>query len=319
LGTLPPKPSILKVSLSGSNLAITVGNGNSTITFTPTITLPTTGTAPFPAFIALDGGSIPHPAGVAWISFNTADMAQQNSASSRGLGKFYQLFGTDATASAMMAWAWAISRIIDALEMTPSAKIDTTRIGVTGCSRDGKGALVAGAFEPRIALTIPQESGSGGTDCWRPSDFMLANGIVTQTASEIVQENVWFSESFDQFANTSTNKLPVDHHLLAGLIAPRGLFAIDNVGIDWLGAWSSWVCLNSANKIWQALGAADSMGVSQAANHAHCSFPSSQQPQLTAFINRFLLNTPSNTAIIETAGNASIPDTWAPWTVPSLT
>jgi len=55
-----------------------------------------------------------------------------------------------------MAWAWGVSRIIDALEVTPAARINPTKVGVTGCSRNGKGALVAGAFDTRIALTIPQ-------------------------------------------------------------------------------------------------------------------------------------------------------------------
>lgn len=85
----------------------------------------------------------------------------------------------------------AVSRIIDALETTNTG-IDLSRLAVTGCSRNGKGALVAGAFDRRIALVIPQESGSGGAGCWRISDDMLARGMDTQTASEIVQENVWF-------------------------------------------------------------------------------------------------------------------------------
>ena len=33
-------------------------------------------------------------------------------------------------------------------------------MGVTGCSRFGKGAFVIGAFDQRIALTMPIESGS---------------------------------------------------------------------------------------------------------------------------------------------------------------
>ena len=65
----------------------------------------------------------------------------------------------------MTAWVWGVSRIIDALEQTPEAKINFNKLAVTGCSRDGKGALMAGAFEPRFALTIPQESGSGGDTC----------------------------------------------------------------------------------------------------------------------------------------------------------
>ena len=128
----------------------------------------------------------------------------------------------------MAAWAWGVSRVVDALERLPAANIDTTRLGVSGCSRDGKGALVAGAFEPRIALTIPQESGSGGASCWRLSDYMLAHGISTQTASEIVQENVWLGPAFNSFDSSSVHTLPFDHHLLAALVAPRGLFVIES-------------------------------------------------------------------------------------------
>lgn len=76
-------------------------------------------------------------------------MAQQNDASSRGIGTFYNLYGSSANASAMTAWVWGVSRIIDVLETTSAAQINTERIGVTGCSRDGKGALMAGAFETR--------------------------------------------------------------------------------------------------------------------------------------------------------------------------
>ena len=92
-------------------------------------------------------------------------MGEQNDQSSRGVGLFFDLFGANATASSMSAWVWGVSRIIDSLELTPKAGINLEKIAVTGCSRDGKGALMAGAFEPRIALTIPQESGSGGDTC----------------------------------------------------------------------------------------------------------------------------------------------------------
>jgi hypothetical protein len=29
--------------------------------------------------------------------------------------------------------------------------------------------------------------------------------------------------------------MPIDHHLLMGMVTPRGLFVIDNIGYDWLG------------------------------------------------------------------------------------
>ena len=78
------------------------------------------------------------PANVATIVLNNDDIAQQNDQSNRGIGKFYTLYGSNASAGALSAWAWAVSRIIDALEMTPTANIDSRRLGITGCSRNGK-------------------------------------------------------------------------------------------------------------------------------------------------------------------------------------
>ncbi|KAJ7896271.1 hypothetical protein B0H14DRAFT_3081077 [Mycena olivaceomarginata] len=318
LGVMPGTPQSVTASFSGTTLTITVTDGGKSISFAPTITYPSTGTAPFPAIIGIGGISIPAPAGVAIINFNNNDLGLQNDASSRGQGKFFQLYTSNA--GAMLAWAWGVRRIMDAIEKTPAARIDPKRVGVSGCSRNGKGALVAGAFEPRIVLTIPQESGSGGTDSWRISDSILKNGTSTQTASEIIGENVWFGTSFNQFAQSSVNKLPVDHHLLMGMVAPRALFVIDNVGYDWLGPFASYGALVSARTIWTALGAPSAMGYSQAANHVHCSFPSSQQTQLNAFVNKYLLGQSTNTNITETAGNYqfAIPNSqWAPWTPPA--
>lgn len=53
-------------------------------------------------------------------------------------------------------------------------------------------------------------------------------------------ENVWFAESFGFFGrdNYTVGLLPEDHHELAGLVAPRGLYSTENVGFLWLGDWS---------------------------------------------------------------------------------
>ncbi|KIJ35374.1 carbohydrate esterase family 15 protein [Sphaerobolus stellatus SS14] len=314
LGTLPPKPEKITSSVSNGNITITVTNEGKSITFNPT--------TPTQPMQQVHSQCIPLPANAASIVLNNNDIALQNDASSRGIGKFYDLYGTNATASSMIAWTWAIGRIIDVLESTPGhLNVDLTKIGVTGCSRNGKGALVAGAFEPRITLTIPQESGSGGAGCWRISDSMLSNGTVTQTASEIVQENVWFSVAFDQFVN-DTSLLPFDHHMLAGLVAPRALLVIDNTGIDWLGPESVWGCMKTANTVWQALGIPDHMGVSQVGNHDHCAFPAIEQPDLTPFFDKFFGNNPSaNTTVIKTDGADGlgfVDAQWIDWKVPRI-
>ena len=316
LGAKPPKPTTLTSSFANNVLIINAGNAGQSITFTVPITYPS-GKGPFPAIIAVGGSSIPVPAGVATITLNNNDIALQNDGSSRGQGKFYTLYGTNATAGAMSAWAWAVSRIIDVLDSTPTANIDVKRLGVTGCSRNGKGAFVAGALDSRIALTIPQESGAGGAACWRVSDALFAAGNNIQTAHEIVEENVWFSTLFNPYV-TNTAHLPHDHHELAALVAPRGLYVIEN-DIDWLGPGSTTVCMEVGRLIYKAVGAADAMGFSQSPNHAHCSFPSSQQAELTAFISKYLLGTNASTANIQNTTQNISAASWIDWTPPVLT
>ncbi|KAL0955474.1 hypothetical protein HGRIS_001715 [Hohenbuehelia grisea] len=314
---MPADPQSVTATFSGGRLTINVSDQGKSISFSVTISTPS-GTAPYPAIIAYGAPSIPVPGNVAVITFNNDEIAAQKDGSSRGKGKFYDLYGSGHSAGALTAWAWGVRRIVDALEKTPAANIKLSRIGVTGCSRNGKGAVVAGAFDDRIALTIPQESGSGGSACWRLSDSQKSSGQNVQTASEIVGENVWFSPNFNQYVNGVT-RVPEDHHFLAGLVAPRGLFVIENTSMEWLGALSTYGCSRGTKLIYQALGATANMGYSQVGNHNHCQFPSSQQSELTAFINKFLLDGTGTTDIFHTDGNLNFNQAqWIPWTVPTL-
>jgi len=321
-GTKPPPPASVTGSTSGNSIVVNVSSGGKSISFTATVSLPTTGKAPYPAMIAIGGISLNAQAlaqqGVAIVTFPNDDIAAQASASSRGQGKFYDLFGSNHSAGAMMAWAWGVSRLIDVIAQTPATKIDPTRLGVTGCSRNGKGALTVGAFDERIVLTIPQESGSGGAASWRVSDAMLAAGTNTQTLSEIVGENVWFASSFKQFSGM-TNKLPYDQHTVEALVAPRALLVIEN-DIAWLGPLSTFTSSTAANTVWKALGIPDHMGFSQVGNHAHCSFPASEQSDVDAFVQKFLVGGgTASTAILRTTDNFTYDASkWQDWTVPTL-
>lgn len=54
----------------------------------------------------------------------------------------------------LTAWAWGFSRILDAIiEEVP--EFDQKRVGVIGCSRDGKSALAAGIFDERVRRFSP--------------------------------------------------------------------------------------------------------------------------------------------------------------------
>jgi len=322
-GVKPPKPSTVTGSFSSNRITVTCSEGGKSISFSASITYPSSGTAPYPAIIGIGASSLNNSElsrlGVAVINFPNDEIANQTNSSSRGKGKFYDLYGSNHSAGALMAWSWGVSRLIDALEQTPSANINASKLGVTGCSRNGKGALVAGAFEERIALTIPQESGSGGAASWRVSDAQKASGQNVQTLSQIVTENCWFRQDFSQFGSTA-NKLPYDHHAIAALCAPRALLIIENTSMEWLGNVSCYSNAVAAHMVWEALGVPDKMGFSQVGHSDHCGFPSSQQPELTAYIQKFLIgNGSGNTTIMKTDGGFTFDKAkWVDWTIPTL-
>ena len=315
LGTYPGKPDKVEGTLSGSGISVKVTVGSKSITFSASIRKPS-GSGPFPAIIGIGGSSIPIPSNVATITFSNDAFAQQQGGSSRGRGLFYDLFGSSHSAGALTAWAWGVDRLIDALEQVSNSGIDTKRLGVTGCSRNGKGAYIVGALVDRIALAIPQESGSGGAACWRISDQQKSSGKNIQTASQIVGENVWFSKNFDQHTR-STSSLPADHHMLAALTVPRGVAVFEN-DIDWLGPVSTTGCMKAGRLIYKAYGVPTAMGFSLVGGHSHCQFPSNQQSELTAYINRFLLGGTTEPPEVERSSASVDVKSWAPWDVPTL-
>lgn len=311
-------------SMSGNTLIVTVTDSGRTISFSCSITYPSSGSAPYPAMIGVGGSflnnSLLSSMGVAVINFPCDDIAQQVDGNSRGKGKFYTLYGSGHSAGALMAWAWGVDRLIDAIEKNPATKIDPTRLGVTGCSRNGKGALCVGAFDERIKLVIPQESGSGGDASWRVSDYNFAHGQAVQTLHEIVNENVWFTKSFSQFGYSS-DKLPLDQHSIIAMVAPRAILCIENT-ILWLGPESAWCSAWGAWFLFDALGLYDHMGFSQYGHQSsHCGFQSVQQPEVTAYVQKFLLGiSTADTYIMNTnAGYSFVGTRWINWDEPVLT
>ncbi|KAJ2914308.1 hypothetical protein MD484_g6102, partial [Candolleomyces efflorescens] len=325
VGRLPSTPptSVTGELHDNGVFNVTVTEGEKSITFPVQIRLPAEAEVesdrPFPAVISLGYPSLPIPSDVALISFNNDLIAAQTGNIARGVGLFYDLYGKDHSAGAQIAWTWGIGRLIDALEKVPAAKINTKRLGVTGCSRNGKGAMVVGAFEPRIRLTIPQEGGAGGAACWRISDDLKKRGNNTQTASQIVTENVWLGSAFNSYSG-QVGVLPFDQHLLTALIAPRAVLVEENAGIDWLGPESVWGCQRAARTVWRALGVADHIGLSQAPAHNHCSAPDVSKPYIEAFINRFLKDQEKvNTSVFYTGGDFKFNDKdWIDWNIPRL-
>jgi hypothetical protein len=319
LGPKQPAPSDVSGTVSTSAITVNAGDGTTSISFTATVQLPTTGSAPYPSVIGVGGCFLNSQAllnkGIAIINFPNDDVAQQNSAQSRGIGKYYTLYGASDPAGAMMAWAWGVSRMLDVMQADPSGLFDMDKIGATGCSRNGKGSLVVSAFDERIALALIQESGSGGSASWRISDWQ---GTTVQTLGEIIGENVWFGLALNQFSGYTT-KLPMDHHLLLALMIPRAALVIENTGMVWLGNVSTWDNSNAARQVFSAFGLENNLGVSQVGNHNHCAFPAEEQPDVDAFVDAFLLGQSGvNTTIVHTDGAFTYNASWYPYPIPSI-
>ncbi|KAK3385372.1 hypothetical protein B0H63DRAFT_433090 [Podospora didyma] len=332
LGDFPPPPDALTATLNGTTMKLSIQVGNHTKLVTATITPPANGEIPTggsPAFVALGGLSIPLHPSVGKIIFANDACAEQSGQSSRGKGWFFDLHGGRShSAGALLAWAWCAGRIIDGLEQLGASQtgIDHQKLGVSGCSRNGKGALVVGAFERRFALTVPQESGAGGTACWRilddeaskaPRRFEPGMGG-PPTAESVVADSVWFSRRWEAYAR-KVGVVPADHHFLAAMIAPRGLLVLEN-NIDWLSPVGTTGCMKAARAIYGELGVKMNMGFSLMGGHGHCQFPNATAADLESFVDRFLLGTVGRANDVEVSPVAVSSSWWSSWSAaPNIT
>lgn len=112
---------------------------------------------------------------------------------------------------AVAAWAWLYSRAYDALAADP--RVDPSAVVLWGHSRYGKSALLAAAFDERVAGAIAHQSGTGGAS--------LNRGKPGESVARITAAYPhWFAPSYAAFAGREA-ALPVDQHMLLALIAPR--------------------------------------------------------------------------------------------------
>ena len=150
--------------------------------------------------------------------FDRTEAAADNKDIYRQTG-LYRLF-PQATFGALSAWAWAYHRCIDALAQVPEVRADA--LAITGHSRGGKTALLAGATDRRITLTNPNNSGIGG---------MALNHRKAAGAEEVDSffgsGNIfWFGPDFADHRHRDQD-LPYDQHFLHALVAPRLLLATE--------------------------------------------------------------------------------------------
>ncbi|MBI1359202.1 MAG: alpha/beta hydrolase [Alphaproteobacteria bacterium] len=125
---------------------------------------------------------------------------------------------------AIAVWAATFGYSLDVLETDP--RIDASRTAAFGHSRHAKAALLAGAFDPRIAAVIAHQSGKGGAT--------LTRAYAGESVKSITKSYpYWFSPAYKTYAGKET-AIPVDQHQLIAMMAPRPVL----LGNGWRDVWS---------------------------------------------------------------------------------
>ncbi len=194
-------------------------------------------------------------------SFNRTAVAADNKELYRGTG-LYRAY-PDASFGALAAWAWGYHRCVDALLTLGFVRPE--QIAITGHSRGGKAVLLAGATDERIALTNPNDSGTGGSGLNR-----LKGGGAEVIDDFFRSGNIfWFGRGFAEHRHRDA-ELPYDQHYLHALVAPRALLVDEARGDRWANPPGSYAACLAARGVYELLGARESIGWSfREGGHGH--------------------------------------------------
>ena len=187
----------------------------------------------------------------------------------------------------LRAWAWGESRILDYLET--DAAIDKTKLMITGVSRTGKAALIAGAYDDRWAMVAPVASSGGGTPAYRYSGSVPDRGGKEGLTEMVRKYPNWFSPHLHQFWG-QPDKLPFDEHWLIALVAPRPFISLEGDHDQNVNANGVYQSLLAARPAYAFFHATDKLGVSWA-DRPH-GMVKGDWDALLAFADKFLLGKP---------------------------
>ncbi len=147
------------------------------------------------------------------------------------------------TLSGLSAWAFGLERMADYL--VTDDRVDFARLAVVGTSRLGKAALWAGANDERIALVIPNVSGTCGA-------AMSRSNTKEQVADLNANFRWWMNDTFKSF-NDRVDELPVDQHELIACVAPRKVYissAETDTSNDSQGTWNALLLSRDAFRLY---------------------------------------------------------------------
>lgn len=233
---------------------------------------------PYPAVIVI--GGLPAEQiktlkenGYAYISMNTGSVYSDDG---RNTGAYTTLYPKkpgeyENDSGALMGWAWGVSRIIDGLLNDPSINIDGHKTTVTGVSRNGKAALLAAAFDERVAVAAPCDSGAAGLTGFRfvnegqllgYNTFNIhceVNRVFSRNEKPVntIGSSHWLSSKARDFLPDKTEHYPFDMHEIAALVAPRPLLAFTGENFEWVNSVSTALTMEAVREVYEFLGAGD--------------------------------------------------------------
>jgi len=186
--------------------------------------------------------------GYALATFYNGDIDPDNNDFTDGVHPHYLKAGQKSPGphdwGTIAAWAWGLQRAVDYLSTHPD--IDGRKVCAIGHSRLGKTALLAAAFDERIALVVPHQSGTGGCALSRDNN---------QETVERINRSFphWFNDTFPKFGD-KLDRLPIDQHLLMALVAPRPLLDTEGDQDKWANYDNALLSLQGADKVYKFLG-----------------------------------------------------------------
>jgi hypothetical protein len=181
-------------------------------------------------------------AGLVYASFHAGEFIPDSA--SQAPEAMAELGGEVNPTSALMAWAYAFSAAMGALENDP--RVDSRRMSVMGHSRHGKSALLAGIWDRRIDTVIAHQSGFAGS--------ALSRSQTGETLARMTKTYPhWLAPGAQAYADYP-DRLPYDQHLMLALVAPHRLF-LGNARRDvWSDPNSSFRAARAASAMWEAQG-----------------------------------------------------------------
>lgn len=185
--------------------------------------------------------------GIAVAALSTNDITADAYGFDDGICKLLWPEGhSDGDAGKLLIWGRCMGYVKDLL--LARGCFDETRVGCAGCSRFGKTAMVAGAFDEGFTHVVSVCSGTGGAS--------LLRGKIGETVANISENyGYWFCEEFKKYGGRE-DEMPLDAHFLAAAVAPRKLLVCSAYEDFWCDPFHEQLTCIAASPAWTVQGKA---------------------------------------------------------------